>query len=317
MTCTKGHSSRMAKIVEMMKRVCSEFYEHHKSAIYSIVLTGSLARGDIPLDKEIFDADTVVVSRGMYNPFLCILLKRNLEKSIKNVEFDVGLSYPISRLKKEKSLLMYDIKNNGIVLAGKNVKKIVPEISPKDLYPFETIRLLMNASCHTVFSFSANQKELSSEIDKTMKWCLAAFLLYKGKFAPSFRERKKIVQTEYPRFFGAFNEVVSCRNLGVKYEKGRLQLLKTMNLICKDLELRDVVELINCLEKKYAYPISFRVYSFFVSKQIRSVFGNPIFDVYRFAVSFMKNFNAPVRPSIDSMEFFNEIWEKLPQPIVG
>lgn len=316
MTYTKTYSSRMLKIMRDVEKVCSGFYEHHKNLIYSIVLTGSLARGDIPPNQKIFDADIVLVSRITYNPFLCTLLKRNIERSIKNVKFDLGLSYPISRLKKEKSLLMYDVKNNGRVLAGRNITTIIPEISPKDLYPFESIRLLMNASCHVAFCFSDDEKQLSREIDKAMKWCLDAFLLYKGKFAPSFQERKKIVQRKYPSFFSTFNEVVNCNDLREKYRKGRLQLLKVMKLIYQDLGLKNVIELISLLEKNYTYPISFRAYSLLISRRFRSIFRNPIFDIYRFAISYIKNFKTPASLFMNSIEPFNEIWEKLPQPVV-
>lgn len=316
MTYTKPYSSKMLEIMKDMERVCSDFYEYHKNLIYSIVLTGSLARGDIPPNQKIFDADVVLVSRITYNPFLCILLKRNLEKSIKNVKFDLGLSYPISRIKKEKSLLMYDVKNNGRVLAGRNITNVIPEISPEDLYPFESIRLLMNASCHVAFCFSDDEKQLSREIDKAMKWCLDAFLLYKGNFAPSFQERKKIVQRKYPSFFSTFNEVVTCNDLREKYRKGRVQLLKVMKLIYQDLGLKNVIELVSFLEKNYTYPISVRAYSLLISRQVRSIFENPIFYIYRFAVSSIKNSNTPMRLFTNSIELFNEIWDKLPQPVV-
>lgn len=312
----------ISEVLEDVKKICSIFLYEHKKSLCSIVLTGSLARREFSSKSKSLDADISLVTWKYYNPLLCRRLKRYLQRSIKGIEFDVGRSWPVSRAKVERSLFLYDIKYNGVILAGKDVRSIIPSISAEDLYPCECIRLLLNACCHLVFSLCNEEESIRRGIDKALAWCLDAYLLLQGEFANTYRARRQITERKYPVFYKQIVEVESCRNLNIKYKLARAEILKTLNLIKANLKLKRIGDIVGYVQSTYIYSLSFRFYSLLTSRLPKSILVNPIFDVYVLVVDVLKKTRSldglNVRNACNNKRFqhFKHIWERLPQPVV-
>lgn len=318
MNYDKTLSDEIGEDIEKIRAACSEFYNRHEKLLYSIVLAGSLARREVSKENGTYDADILVVTRYYYNPILCSFLKSYLEKKAKKVKFDFGRSCPLSRLRREKSLFLYDIKNNGVVLAGNDVKKMIQEHSLHDLYPFESIRLLLNAACRLVFSLGQEEVEIKKELNKAMRCCIDAYLLHYGQFAPTLKERKMILKRDHLMFFRNIQDVMECDDLNVKYLRGRQELLSIMNLIRTRLGLDSIKSLIDYLEERSNYSFPFKVYTLAISRHVGSIFTNPIFDVYAWALGVLKKCERPtdLESGYAHHEYFEDIWTKLPQPVV-
>lgn len=308
--------------MEEIKKICSTFLFEHKRSLCSIVLTGSLARGEFSSKRKSLDADISLVTWKHYNPILCRRLEKHLQMSITGIKFDVGRSWPISRAKRERSLFLYDIKNSGLILAGKDVRSIIPSISAEDLYPYECIRLLLNACCHLVFSLCNGEEDIRKEIEKAMAWCLDAHLLYQGEFAVTHRARRQITKRKYHVFYKQIVKVESCRDLNIRYKLARAEILKMLNLIKANLKLKRIEDIVDYVQGACDYSLSFRIYSLLTSRLSKSILVNPVFDVYVFVVDVLKKTrnlgDSNLRNTCNSKRFqhFKHIWEKLPQPIV-
>lgn len=317
MNCNKAKASKIEKVIENIKASCSEFYGRHKRLLYSIVLTGSLARREVSKEDGTFDADMLVVTRYYYNPILCKLLKTHLEEKVRGVKFDVGRSCPLSRLIRERSLFLYDIKNNGVILAGNDARKVIREHSLHDLYPFESIRLLLNASCRLVFSLDQEEVEIKRELNKAMRCCIDAYLLHHGQFAPTIKERKIMLKRGQLKIFTNIQNVIECDDLNAKYKEGRQELLNVMNLMRTRLGLENIKSLTDYLRERSDYSFLFKIYALATSRHVGSIFANPIFDVYAWALELLQKCEAPTsfEPQYAHTEYFENIWTKLPQPV--
>jgi len=318
MNCDKALSHEIDEVIETIKESCSEFYSRHEKLLYSLVLAGSLARREVSKENGTYDADILVVTRYYYNPILGDLLRSHLQRKIKKVKFDFGRSYPLSRLRREKSLFLYDIKNNGVILAGNDVKKIIQEHSLNDLYPFEGIRLLLNAACRLVFSFNQEEAETRKELNKAMKCCIDAYLLHHGQFASTLKERKIMLKRDHLNFFKNVQAVIECDDLNVKYLRGRKELLNVMNLITVRLGLDTVRGLVEYLRVRAHYSFPFKLYTLAMSRNVGSIFKNPIFDVYAWVLGVLEKCEEldDVEPALVRQDYFENIWIKLPQPVV-
>lgn len=318
MSCDRTLPEDIGGAIERIRGSCCRFYSRHEKLLYSIVLAGSLARREVPEEDADYDADILVVTRHYYNPILCGFLKKYLEKNVKNVKLDFGRSYPLSRLRKEKSLFLYDIKNNGVILAGNDVKEIIREHTLEDLYPFEAIRLLLNASCRLAFSLSQEDTEITRELNKTMRCCIDAYLLHHDKFAPTLKERKAILKRDYSKCFGTIQDVVECDDLDLKYTMGRQEFLRIMNLMRKRLGLDSLKSLIDHLQERSEYSFSLRLYTLAMSRHFRSICRNPIFDVYTWALSVLWKCEkiTDIKSHCPHYEYFRSVWTRLPQPLV-
>ncbi len=318
MNCSKVLSNEIGEVIENIKESCAEFYSRHEKLLYSIVLTGSLARREVSKENGTYDADILVVTRYYYNPILGNLLRPQLKKKIRKVEFDFGRSYPLSRLRREKSLFLYDIKNNGVILAGNDVRRIIQEHSLNDLYPFEGIRLLLNAACRLVFSFSQEEAETRKELNKAMKCCIDAYLLHHGQFASTANERNVILKRDHLNFFKKIQAVIECDDLKSKYLRGRQELLNVMNLITLRLELGAVRGLVDYLRARAHYSFPFKLYTLAMSRNIGAIFRNPIFDVYAWILGVLEKCEELDDIELERVrhDYFQNIWIKLPQPVV-
>lgn len=317
MNYNKAPANKFDQVIENIEASCSEFYRRHKRLLYSIVLTGSLARREVSKENGTYDADMLVVTRYYYNPILCKFLKTHLEKKTKRVKFDLGRSCPLSRLTREKSLFLYDIKNNGVILAGNDARKMIREHSLHDLYPFESIRLLLNASCRLVFSLGQEEVEIKRELNKAMRCCIDAYLLHHGQFAPTMKERKIMLKRDQLKIFKNIQNVIECDDLNVKYMKGRQELLSVMDLMRTRLGLENIKSLTNYLRERSDYPFPFKVYTLVTSRHVGSIFTNPIFDIYAWALGVLQKLEKPasLEPQCAHHEYFQNIWTKLPQPV--
>ena len=318
MSYDKTPSEDIGEVVENIKASCSKFYSRHKKLLYSIVLAGSLARREISSENGTYDADILVVTRYYYNPILCSFLKLDLKKKAKKVKFDFGRSYPLYRLRREKSLFLYDLKNNGVVLAGNDVKKMIQEHSPHDLYPFESIRLLLNASCRLAFVVDKEEVDIKRELNKAMRCCMDAYLLHYSQFAPTLKERKMILKHDHLKFFNNVQEVMECDDLNAKYMVGKQELLGVLNLIRIRLGLDSIESLVDYLRERCNHSFFFRFYTLAISRHVGSIFTNPIFDIYAWALGVLKKLERPtgLGPQHAHHEYFENIWTKLPQPVV-
>ncbi len=317
MSCHKTSAAEIDQIIDNIRIWCSEFYSSHKKLLYSIMLTGSLARREVYKEDGIFDADMLVVTRYYYNPFICSFLKSYLEKRTNRIRFDLGRSCPSSRLSREKSLFLYDIKNNGVVLAGNDARKMIQDHSIHDLFPFESIRLLMNASCRLVFSLYQDEVEIRRELNKAMRCCVDAYLLHEGHFAPTLNERKSMLKRDQPVFFKDIQEVIECDDLNVKYKKGRLKLLSVLNLTRMRLDLGNLKSLVDYLRDGSTYPFPFKVYTLVRSRHFGSVLANPIYDIYSWSLWVLQKCDTYTDPErYTHHQYYESLWTKLPQPAI-
>jgi len=150
-----------------------------------------------------------------------------------------------------------------------------------------------------------------------MRCCIDAYLLHHGQFAPTLKERKIILKRVHSEFFKKIQDVSECDDLNVKYRRGRQELLSVMNLMRTRLGLDNLKGLTDYLRERSDYSFPFKVYTLATSRHLDSIFTNPIFDIYAWALGVLEKCQSPTDLEMQYAhhEYFEDIWTKLPQPV--
>lgn len=259
------------------------FYRNNKHRIVSILLTGSMARG-IEKGK---DVDLYIITKLHYDIFLKSKFLSFLKSTFQDIKIEVGI-IPFSRLKSgiDKSYYLYDLKYNSKILAGADIKSLIPDININDLYPFEGFILIMNRSIdliNAVENFTSKGIFLNAELFKTaisriQRACRDAYLIFNKQYHSDYNLRNEIFRSlggqlcEIKTFNEAQNLLVSFFNEGLKITK-----------------IRSYKLLLKLMESRYQYPLDFRLYTFVKTRKVSTLFHNPIYDVYKKLLSFLFN----------------------------
>jgi len=199
--------------------LCNKILKFSPWNVTSIILTGSLSRGEGTFLKEkntvhvLSDYDLEVIVR-FYDP---IFLRRvgHLEKE-SSLKIKIGI-LPIFSLKKLKLIQMYELKKKGVVLLGnKNVLNLIPLEGPSDIPLLEGIRRLLNGIMEMIEALfyenvtgdlsHAQSLRIIYSCSKAYLACCSGLLTLIGEYRPTYRERYKVFKDLFKLKFKRVNE---------------------------------------------------------------------------------------------------------------
>lgn len=298
-------------LVQRLEALSHNYYRKNKDRLASIVLAGSVAYGT----KEIESGDDldIILACPSYDLLLGKHFEKYLETFVESFEVNVGV-YPVSRIKRERSLLMYDVKNGGKILAGLDIRPLIADIRPEDLCPYEAYRLLLNRLVELVIAVRGlgpdgvvvDGKLLKRVSGRIKRACVDSYLIFNRKYVTDSRKKRKI-------FFSLDGKMPKVRT----FEQCRTALLIALEYGAKKANSKSLHEMIVEMKRKYRYPFNFRIYTLFVTKKISAILRSPIFDAYESALAFLESGETGNKSFSMFVKNLHRTWEKSPQPIIA
>lgn len=272
-------------IIEQIRDFSRDFYDDNKGRVVSIVLEGSLGREENQLCDKVNDVDICIVTRFYYDLLVKNKFVRFLKSKIREVEIDAGV-YPVSRLKSglDRSHFLYDLKYNSKILAGLDIRSLIPEFSINDLYPFEGFLLILNRSIdlfRAVEDFTSEGMLINPEFfriaaSRIRRACIDACLIFNKRYHPDYNLRAEIFRSLY----GRLPEVKT-------FDDARSLLICHLNEGLKIIGTESYKSLLRQLASRYEYPTDFRFFTFVKTRKTPALFRNPIYDVYEAVLQFL------------------------------
>jgi hypothetical protein len=266
----------LKRIVQELRDFSRVFYDENKSRLSSIYLVGSLARSRPQDNIKSTDVDICLVSKSYYDLFI---------KS-PSPEINAGV-YPVWRLTSglDKSHHMYDLKNNSMLLAGEDLRPLIPEITIEDFYPLEGFLFLLNRSidllrvieCVSVKGITVNKELLKSAISRIKRAYLDSYLVFRKQYCPDYDIRVQM-------FTSLGNHLPNLET----FEDARVLLLDGFDEGLKITKISTCGHLINLIESRYQYPINFRIFTSIMTRKPRAIFHNPLLNTYKQAIRFLR-----------------------------
>jgi hypothetical protein len=306
----------MLRLMEEIRQFSREFYNQHKKRVFSIVLFGSFSRSGSNKEEAVApaDADIILVTRSFLECGLANEFKERLSQKNASLTIDAGI-LPLKRLVREKSLLAYDIKYSGKILAGEDIRQEMPNIAAKDLYPFEPFRLLLNRAVsliESIDSVSSTSIRWNDAMSKTvaariLRAYVDSCLLFNRVFFfanDQKREAFRRLTQKEPLF--TINSV----------EDARLLILDGLSYGLKSVQCDTFEDLIELFKKEFKYHLAYRFATFARTRNWKALMSNPIFEAYTRAYKFLDRSDMEEA----NWEAFKEqtvhLWRKSPQPII-
>ena len=208
-----GPSALKAAICEEMARLCAE---ELGESLRAAVLTGSLARDEATFAREgerwsvLGDAEFLLIfhERTTLPPAPNLKL---LRQGIENILLQCGILCPVSvsavypryLLKMRPHIFGYELRTCGQVVWGEpQILSLIPAFSPSDIPLEDAWRLLCNRMVELLevadqlvdkpgaLSRHAHYRAVKIYLDMA-----TSFLLFRGAYAPSYRERAEKLRT--------------------------------------------------------------------------------------------------------------------------
>ena len=287
-TISKKANKKIAKDMEI---IISEIRKKYPEII-SIILSGGFSRGKGPVKIEgnnIYpynDYDIQIISKNKIckdmSDKLSIEISKKLgyrgidnfypfkkeEQKIKD-NFYIDLKW--DSLKDLKKLLPrirnYELKKHSKIIYGKDVRKIIPEYSLKDMPLSEGAKLLLDRMSQMVEYYSEKgdyeQECLSYFIQQCYAACCTSLLLLSGKYQIGYEKSMKILKETYEKDFpGLFKKIPNLHNKVEYFVNWKINPKKP---IIKNLEEEWFIAKNNLIEvTKYFFSI-------FLKKRINNV----------------------------------------------
>lgn len=276
----------MKRIVQEIREYSRAFYDENKSRLASIYLVGSLARSRPQDNNRSTDVDICLVSKSYYDLFIKSRFEKFMVSKIPSPEINAGV-YPVLRLTSglDKSHHMYDLKNNSRILAGEDLRPLIPKITIDDFYPLEGFLFLLNRSIDllrviegfTANGITVNQRLLRSAISRITRAYVDSYLIFRKQYCPDYDIRIQM-------FTSLGNQLP---NLAT-FEDARILLLNGFDEGLKITEISTCSHLIKLIESRYRYPIDFRIFTSIMTRKPRALFHNPLLNTYKKAIHFLR-----------------------------
>ena len=218
------------KIGSDMAVIVREIQERIPSVI-SIILTGGFARGERPvkkikgkfvpyndydiqiicpakLSKGEIDKIATEISKGLgyggikeiFYPF-----KKENQKMGDNFYVDLKCDTPEDLKKLLPRIRTYELKNDSLVLWGRDVRKLIPDYALKDVPISEGAKLLLDRMSQMIEYYSTegrhDKEVLTYFIQQAYAACCTALLLLKGKYQLGYNRSMKILKEDYQEDF--------------------------------------------------------------------------------------------------------------------
>ena len=200
-------------------KLCNRILKLAPWNVISIVLTGSLSRGEGTVIREkntihvLSDYDLEVIVR-LYNP-LFIRRVSQLEKE-SPLKVKIGI-LPLFSLKNLKLIQMYELKKKGVLLLGdKDALNLIPLEAPSDIPLLEGIRRLLNGIMEMIEAIiyenitgdlsRAQSLRVIYSSSKAYLACCSALLTLIGEYHPTYRERYETFNELFRLKFKELNE---------------------------------------------------------------------------------------------------------------
>ena len=252
------------KINSDMKKIVREIEKRIPSAI-SIILTGGFARGEGPVKKvgEKFipynDYDIQVVAgkkiskekideiatdiskklgyggiKEIFYPF-----KKENQKMGNNFYVDLKCDTPDDLKKLLPRIRTYELKNDSIILWGKDLRNLIPDYSLKQIPLSEGAKLLLDRMSQLVEYYSTegkyNDEFLTYLIQQAYASCCTALLLLNKKYRLGYGKSMKILKENYKQDFSELYEKIPGLHLKIEeFIKWRIDPKKLPNKNVKE-----------------------------------------------------------------------------------
>ena len=276
----------MKRIVQELRDFSRVFYDENKSRLSSIYLVGSLARSRPQDNIKSTDVDICLVSKSYYDLFIKSRFEKFMASKIPSPEINAGV-YPVWRLTSglDKSHHMYDLKNNSMILAGEDLRPLIPEITIEDFYPLEGFLFILNRSIDllraiervTVKGITINKELLKSAISRIKRAYLDSYLVFRKQYCPDYDIRVQM-------FTSLGNHLPNLET----FEDARVLLLDGFDEGLKITKISTCGHLIDLIESRYQYPLNFRIFTSIMTRKPRAIFHNPLLNTYKQAIRFLR-----------------------------
>jgi hypothetical protein len=279
------------KVEQDMKIICREILEKIKDT-ETIILTGGFSRGEgpvkieknkilpyndydiqvisrTPISKEETDKISVEISKkigyvGIVNfyPF-----KKEEQKMKDNFYLDLKVDSPESLKKMLPRIRTYELKNNSMILHGKDLRNLIPDYSLRDIPLSEGAKLLLDRMSQMIEYYSTGKKYekefLTYIIQQAYAACCTSLLLLSKKYEIGYKKSMEILKKTYKQDFPELHEKIP--NLTKKIEQFIKWKLNPRKLPNKDVEKEWFTAKENILE------VSKYFFSKFLGKKIDTI----------------------------------------------
>jgi hypothetical protein len=232
----KEVKKHMEILIEEVKKVIPD--------VVSIMVIGGLARGEgsfivegkniTPLNdydvylitKKKVDFDTLKIISERASKKINQNTNFSFSKSSSLMEFYVDLrNMTVEEIKKVEPMIKYfEIRESAKVIYGKDVRKIMPNFSLRDIPLEDGFRFLMNRASLLIESFDiTNLKDYNTKktifyyIGKNYMTFAEALLLLNGKFVASYGKRAEIFSECYKKDFKELYEIAPDLDKRIKF----------------------------------------------------------------------------------------------------
>jgi len=306
------------KIEQDMEIICKEILNRIEN-VETIILTGGFSRGEGPVEKEkekIFpynDYDIQVISKipvskeevdkisieiskklgyiGIANfyPF-----KKENQKMKDNFYVDLKVDSVGDLKKMPPRIRTYELKNNSMILYGKDLRYIIPNYSLRSIPLSEGAKLLLDRMSQMIeyYSIKKNYDEefLTYIIQQAYAACCTSLLLLSKRYEIGYKKSMHILKDTYRKDFPELYEKIP--DLDKKIEQfieWKLNLEKTPN---KEIKKEWFIAKKNILE------VSKYFFSRFLHKKIESLddLSKAILNMKKeFYTSYLKGFRNIIK----------------------
>lgn len=281
--CKSNMMDRYLETVRAISESSLYFYNQNRCRVVAILLGGSMGRGEIARNDRQIDADIILITRLSFDILVGNRFRRFLQSIIPNVEIDVGV-LPNSRLGHDRSHYMYDLKYNSKVLAGADVRPLIPDIGIADLYPWEGFILILNRVIDLIKSLEdptskvqpSNLQLFNTSTSRVRRAYIDSYLIFNKQFNPDYNTRTKMFYS----LGGQISEVKTFTDL-------RTLLINALDRGLEAVGIESYGSLLKLMALEYRYPIHFRMYALVKTRKVRCIFFNPIYDVYKKLLRFL------------------------------
>lgn len=250
------------KVEQDMKIICREILEKVKD-VDTIILTGGFSRGEgpvkieknkilpyndydiqvisrTPIGKEETDKISVEISKkigyaGIANfyPF-----KKEEQKMKDNFYIDLKVDSPEALRNMLPRIRTYELRNNSMILHGKDLRNLIPDYSLRDIPLSEGAKLLLDRMSQMTEYYSTGEKYekefLTYIIQQAYAACCTSLLLLSKKYEIGYKKSMEILKKTYKQDFPELHKKIP--NLSKKIEQFIKWKINPKKLPSKDVE---------------------------------------------------------------------------------
>jgi hypothetical protein len=262
------------KVEQDMKIICEEILSRIKDT-ETIILTGGFSRGEGPvktekgktfpyndydiqvisktnLTKEETDKISVEISeklgyKGIVNfyPF-----KKEEQKMKGNFYIDMKCDTQIDLKKMLPRIRTYELKNNSMILYGKDTRNIIPHYNLKDIPLSEGAKLLLDRMSQMIEYYSTEKKHekefLAYIIQQAYAACCTSLLLLSRKYEIGYGKSMEILKRTYEEDFPELSKKIP--DLTKKIEQFVKWKINPKKLPSKNIEIEWFIAKENIIE---------------------------------------------------------------------